>query len=136
MIVGERNHMSNRFVFRVCYTAQDGSKTVHYSGDDDPFLIGLDGKVYDNYGESWKNPMWEELFDVAELPILQQSTGVVDKNGKTIFEGDIIKYRGREGTVEFFAGGFVCCWDDQTDDAIGYMMIDDMEIKGNSFKKV
>ena len=75
--------------FRIAYTAQDGSKTIHY--DNDRYVIGLDGVIYENYGKDWKNPMWEKPFDVYESPILQQYTNSKDKNGKDIYELDIVK---------------------------------------------
>jgi uncharacterized phage protein (TIGR01671 family) len=59
-------------------------------GEDQRFLIGLDGQIHENYGESWKKPMWEVPYDVAEPPVLQQFTGVKDLNGKEIYEGDLI----------------------------------------------
>ncbi len=78
-----------RFKFRICYTAQDGSKRMIY--DDNRFLIGLNADVFENYGESFNKPMWEAPFDVAEPPVLQQFTGMADKNDKYVYEGDIIK---------------------------------------------
>lgn len=81
--------MNNRKIkFRVCYTAQNGSKTIHH--DDTKLLIGLSGEVYENYGKDWKSPVWEVPFDVSEAPILQQYTGFHDKTGKEIYEGDIL----------------------------------------------
>jgi len=83
----------NNIKFRLCYTDQNGKKSVDYN--DDRYLIGLDGTIYENYGESFKNPTWEVPFDVAELPFLQQYIGVKDKNRKEIYEGDIVRVQRR-----------------------------------------
>lgn len=97
------------FMFRILYTAQDGSKTLHYP-DDKTLMIGLDGTVYENYGTKEK-PMWENVFDAAEPPIIQQSTEVRDKYKMLIYEGDIIKgkFGGNEeiGEVVYHRDGFV-----------------------------
>jgi len=124
--------MSKELKFRICYTAQNGDKNIIYS--DDRFLIGLNGEIYENYGKDWKSPAWESPFDCSEPPIIQQYTTAHDKNGKEIYEGDILNYRGRIGIVEFFASMYVCCWDDETDDELAYMMIGDMEVIGNIFE--
>ena len=75
--------------FRIAYTAQDGSKTIHY--DDNRYLIGLNGEIYKNYRLDWKTPVWEVPFDVAQPPVLHQYTNHEDNNGKDIYELDIVK---------------------------------------------
>jgi len=122
----------NIIKFRICYTAQNGEKRMIY--DDNRYLIGLNGEIYENYGLDWKTPMWEVPYDVANPPILQHFTGCHDKNKKEIWEGDEIRYGHQIGTVEFFAGSFICNWGDQTDDNLGHLMIDKIEVVGNIFK--
>jgi uncharacterized phage protein (TIGR01671 family) len=82
--------MNRPIKFRICYTAQNGQKSLIYS-DDKRYLITLDGKVLENYGKDWKNPFWEEVFDADEQPIIQQYTGLTDKNNIEVYDGDIVK---------------------------------------------
>ena len=82
--------MNRPIKFRICYTAQNGQKSLIYS-EDKRYLITLDGKVLENYGKDWKNPFWEEVFDADEQPIIQQYTGLTDKNNIEVYDGDIVK---------------------------------------------
>jgi len=98
-------------------------------------------RLWNSEDNKWDNPalleVWNKngqllpLYD-SQKYIIEQITGVFDSKSTLIYEGDIIHYtEQRIGWISFFAGSFVCNWNDQTEDELGKMVTLSMKIVGN-----
>lgn len=89
------------------------------------------GKV--NSIEYWKTPSELKSYHVRNL-VLMQSTGLKDKNGVEIFEGDIgwDDHQEVHGQVIFENGAFKYEWDNISEDL--FEVTDDIEIVGNIYE--
>ena len=88
------------------------------------------------YKDKWGNTIYADVL----IKSVGQFTGLTDKNGKKIFEGDIVKsQQGKIFTICFKEGAF--CWDDNKgywyaldDSEFGYAykgICDELEVIGN-----
>jgi uncharacterized phage protein (TIGR01671 family) len=84
------------FNYRMIYDPYYFRKRTDPEMDDDRFNAPM------QYAESWQDVedgIWRPCY-------LMQFTGLLDKNGKEIFEGDVIKHDRLIGEIKYFRYGF------------------------------
>ena len=124
---------TDRFNFRIALKQADGSYKRYKA-----LCIGRDARGLYARCSIPHNDKEFYLHDIVidgENAILEQCTGLKDKNGNLIYESDIVQYDGKEtGIVLFRNGCFV--WDWKVNDppiwGLGFV---DLEIIGNIHEK-